>query len=599
MAEAPNISYAGSSAVATAVRVTTILTTAIQAIGDAPDDVRRVLNRVQEVRAAILRLPNPTQLSPAAIGAQWHREWLTEAHRAIDATAAEAGGLHMRLSDWDQRRTARQIRMTWDAFHVVIPSGLLDTASRRIESAKTAIEILIAAVDLTSTPDITAQIERTRTIISNLLTDQQVVEAPVPHEPPPPYSPAGPNGGVPNRRGTPGFNNSVGYVLVQYPNGTVGAAAAPQFVHGHGHQSFPVPARRRSSEQLGYFQNPTPAATPVDGSAAQNNTELNTLKQEAATLRQEAAALRQEVATLREEAAALREEAIALKQENTTLKREAIVLKQDMATLKEASATLKEEAAALKQEAAALKQELATKDVKISELAVEVTSLKNRRDSVLANADPQDDILQRVISKYKNVKRLYFDSQKDIVELKKQVEEFKKSENAAESKDRVIERWKQEYEKLQQQVQNLEDTGSAIAEWKEKYDVLVEEHRSIQDSMARSLEETHAERDRLARELEAAQDGLGSHEAELAATRTILANTQRLLDEKENVIANSLAAADDTRTELEHRLEGQSRRLEEVEHERATVYDFVRRLSALGLDASRFLDESHSAAATS
>jgi len=148
MADPPNISYAGSSAVATAVRVTTILTTAIQAIGDAPDDVRRVLNRVQEVRAAILRLPNPMQLSPATVGAQWPREWLVEAHRAIDATAAEAGGLHMRLSEWDLRRNARQLRMTWEAFHLVIPSGLLDTASRRIESAKVAIEILISAVDL-------------------------------------------------------------------------------------------------------------------------------------------------------------------------------------------------------------------------------------------------------------------------------------------------------------------------------------------------------------------------------------------------------------------------------------------------------------------
>ncbi|KAK4442637.1 hypothetical protein QBC34DRAFT_224725 [Podospora aff. communis PSN243] len=597
MAEAPNISYAGSSAVATAVRVTTILTTAIQAIGDAPDDVRRVLNRVQEVRAAILRLPNPMQLSPATIGAQWPRDWLTEAHRAIDATAAETGGLHMRLSDWDQRRSARQIRMTWEAFHVVIPSGLLDTASRRIESAKTAIEILISAVDLTSTPDITAQIERTRTIISNLLTDQQVVEAPVPHEPPPPYSShVGPNGNVPNRRGTPGFNNSVGYVLVQYPNGTVGAAAAPQFVHGHGHQSFPVPARRRSSEQLGYFQNPTPAATPVDSSTTQTNPELVTLKQEAATLRQEAAALRQEVATLREEAAALREEAIALKQENATLKREAIVLKQDMATLKEEAATLKEEAAALKQEAAALKQESATKDVKISELAVEITTLKNRRDSVLAvNTDPQDDILQRVISKYKNVKRLYFDSQKDIVELKKQVEELKKLEHAAESKDLVIEKWKEEYEKLQKQVQSQEEADGEIAETKEKYEALVGEQRSVLETMAKSLEDMQGERDRLALELQAAKDGLRSHEAELAATKSILANTQRLLDERENRLANS----DDTRTELEHRLEGQSRRLEEVEHERATVYDFVRRLSQLGLDASRFLDESHSAAASS
>ena len=148
MAEPPNISYAGSSAVATAVRVTTILTTAIQAIGDAPGDVRQVLNRVQEVRAAILRLPNPLQMSPANAGAQWPREWLVEAQRAIDATTAEASGLFMRLSDWDQRRNARQIRMTWDAFHMVLPSELLETASRRIETAKTAIEILISAVDL-------------------------------------------------------------------------------------------------------------------------------------------------------------------------------------------------------------------------------------------------------------------------------------------------------------------------------------------------------------------------------------------------------------------------------------------------------------------
>jgi len=453
----------------------------------------------------------------------------------------------------------------------------------------------------TSTSDITTQIDRTRTIISTLLTEQQVVETPVPHEPPPPYSShVAPNGNVPNRRGTPGYNNSVGYVLVHYPNPAMGGPAPP-FTHGQSHsQAFPT--RRRSSEQLGYFQNPTPAATPVDGSAMQNN-ELVALKQEAATLRQEAATLRQEVVTLREEAATLREEAVTLKhdtatlkQDTTSLKREAIVLKQDAATLKEEAATLKEEAAALKQEAAVAKQETAAKDLRISELQSEVMSLRNRRDSVLAaNTDPNDDILQRVISKYKNVKRLYFDSQRDIVELKRQVEELKGQEIAASNKDKVIEKWKEEYEKLQGQVREQEEGEEAITQLTEKYDALVEEHNSVQESLAQSLEELNAERDRLARELDAAKDGLGSHEAELAATKTILANTQRMLDEKEDRLVSSIAAADGTRTELEHQLEDQTRRLEEAAQERATVFDFIRRLSVLGLDASRFLDETHSA----
>lgn len=240
-------------------------------------------------------------------------------------------------------------------------------------------------------------------------------------------------------------------------------------------------------------------------------------------------------------------------------------------------------------------------------METELAGLKSRRDSVLGHTDPQDDILQRVISKYKNVKRLYFDSQKDIGELKQEIEELKRNENAADGKDKIIEKWREEYEKLEKQVRSQDEAEATITLWKDKYETLAEQHDTLQENSTRTTDELRSEIGRLARELDAAKDGLGSHEAELEATRSILANTQQLLDEtehrlagvqqlvdeREDRLANSRAAANATEATLQQELEQQVRQLEAVEQERGKVFDFLKRLSDLGQDATKFLDENN------
>ncbi|KAK5661588.1 hypothetical protein OQA88_9685 [Cercophora sp. LCS_1] len=166
---------------------------------------------------------------------------------------------------------------------------------------------------------------------------------------------------------------------------------------------------------------------------------------------------------------------------------------------------------------AALKRGVAAKDKRIAELETELAKLSD--DSSSQNGGPKDEVFRAVVTKYKSVKKLYFDSQKEIDELRKQVEDLKASEKTSVGKDKVIEAWKEQYEMVSKQLRSQDESNDIMKMWREI------QHDGFRETTARPIEELRKENSLLAHGRETFSTEL---EKERSGVTKIVANNAEL-----------------------------------------------------------------------
>ncbi|KAK1752324.1 hypothetical protein QBC47DRAFT_390276 [Echria macrotheca] len=620
MTDARNVAATGATVAATAAKASKLLSSAVQLMGDAPSDVQQALTQVQAVSSSVSRLTEQLQQScPTA--PEWAGTWLGEVSRIVDATATEINALHALLARWDQLRSGGgSSAQTLSGFRGVISSDQLAQATRRAEVAKSAVLLLTSAAQLSSTPAVNALIDQARNKTSSLLSDQS---SDPPNAPPPPAAltratspvPAGHiahvhhNGAVMANgmmMGTAMVNG--GYTMAPYQSPPLSPPEQPP-PYEQTSSTFPIRPTNRAShphQQVGYFLVSVAAH-------AQQEAGITALRQELATRTRRVAELEAEVSELRGQ----RDGDIA--------------------------------------EIVTLKDEVLTRDRRIAELEAESAEFRTlQRRSSTASNDNQDQVFKDLVSKYKGVKKLYFEARGEISTLNRQVAELKKTsgsggvsssskavastsasspvsptdlvgdENESGSdggkeKEKAAaaaeaDEWRQRFEELSARVRAQDDADAEmIREWREKYDTLMAQHLSLED-VARTAEELRGEIERLRQELEVAEDKLRHQADEIAASHKALSDAQRMLEDNDQVYGAKVAALEHDREvirgELEARLaaaeaerasqvedgrnqlQAERSQLEAERVEKMKALEAVKRLSALWQEAQKVVNES-------
>ncbi len=247
---------------------------------------------------------------------------------------------------------------------------------------------------------------------------------------------------------------------------------------------------------------------------------------------------------------------------------------------------------ATKHEAAPSDQN-SVKDKRIADLEAELAELKRSRDSPTAMAAPyeQEQLFRDLVTKYKNVKRLYFELKGENAVLTRRVEELQNSENTPDGKDKIIEAWKAQYERLSTKLRAQEDADALVSSWREKYDMLMALHSSSQEEAARSAEQAKVENEHLALELENMKEAMRIQGEELSGVRWSLSDAQRKLEEQERASTSQSLVLNDQKVYFEQTLEGYQRQLEVERQEKDRALGMVQRLGALWQEAQKVMGE--------
>ena len=242
-------------------------------------------------------------------------------------------------------------------------------------------------------------------------------------------------------------------------------------------------------------------------------------------------------------------------------------------------------------EIATLKQEIASKDERIAELEAEAAELRRSSRESSGTTDTQERLFRDMLTKYKNVKRLYFDGKSQIEALTKQVEELRNSENTPDGKDKIIQAWKEQYDKLSAQVRSQNDAEAVVNLWKEKHETLLTQHTSSLENASRTERGLRAENDRLARELETTKESARQHAETAAESKKIIAKTLAKLEGEDGESSNRLDALNDDKMYLERRLSQYLQQLEKERQDKVKMLNIMDKLGALWHDAQNMLVE--------
>jgi len=241
------------------------------------------------------------------------------------------------------------------------------------------------------------------------------------------------------------------------------------------------------------------------------------------------------------------------------------------------------------------------KDKRIANLEAEVAELKRSRDSPTTITAPrkQEQVFRDLVTKYKNVKILYFELRSENAVLTRQVEELQNSKNAPDGKDKIIEAWKAQYEKLSTEIRAQQDTDALVSSWREKYDLLMALHSSSQEEAARSAEQAKVEIEGLALELQNMKEAMRIQGEELSRVEWSLSDAQRKLEEQERASVGQSLLLNDQKVYFEQTLEGYQRQLEVERQEKERTFSTVQRLGALWQEAHKIMGEVETDAAVS
>ncbi|KAK0707368.1 hypothetical protein B0H67DRAFT_647561 [Lasiosphaeris hirsuta] len=542
MADPLAISAAGASAAANASKAARVLLQAVQGIGDAPADVRTMLNHIQGLSSVVVRLTD--QLSsppPADVGPHWPKIWLAEVNHVVDAARGEANAVFKLIMKWDQARLTGSTPMTWPAFCQIITNDQMLRVGTRIELARSAILLLISALQLSSTPEMNGQLERTRNILSTLLA-----EAPI--EPTPPPAPQ------------PGFHTHTHTHVHSNPVIAANLAASTAETSGRsepGANNDPPP-----SYAMSRYQNPPPMSPPqphYDGPI---------------------------IYMVRQPPGRTGQQQFTLYQPPTHQSSAQPVIASTSAAPSGAG------------EIASLRNELTLKDKRIQELEAELTE-QRRRSSTSGAASPapgHEGPFRDLVTKYKKVKQLYFDTKNENDRMSRELEGLRTAESASTSKDKIIEGWKKQYEELSKKLREQEDVDVAINSWREKYDLTLTLLTTSQEDSERAAANLRAENARLSAELDEANEALRTREVETAQTIQTMQDDQRKVEEEHDASTSRLAYLEQNLESHRHQLEQERQEkdseLERERYEKEMAIEVARKLRMLWQQAHQVMSES-------
>ncbi|KAK3349865.1 hypothetical protein B0T25DRAFT_519970 [Lasiosphaeria hispida] len=541
MADPLAISAAGASAAATASKAARVLLQAVQGIGDAPADVRTMLNHIQGLSSVVVRLTD--QLSsppPADVGPHWPKIWLAEVNHVVDAARAEANSVFKLIMKWDQARLAGGTPMTWPAFRQLISNDQMVRVGTRIELARSAILLLISALQLSSTPEMNGQLERTRSILSTLLAEP-------PLEPPAPPAPQ------------PGFHTHTH----AHSNPIIAANLAASTAETSGRSEAGANNDPPPSYAMSRYQNPPPMSPPqphYDGPI---------------------------IYMVRQPPGRTGQQQFTLYQPPTHQSSTQPVIASTSSTPSGAG------------EIASLRNELTLKDKRIQELEAELTEQRRRSSTSGGAASPapgHEGPFRDLVTKYKKVKQLYFDTKNENDRMTRELEGLRTIESASVSKDKVIEGWKKQYEELSKKVREQDDVDGAINSWREKYDLTLTLLTTSQEDAERAAANLRTENVRLAAELDEANDALRTREVETAQTIQTMQDDQRKVEEEHDASTSRLAYLEQNleshRYQLEQERHEKDAELERERHEKEMAIEVARKLRTLWQQAHQVMSES-------
>jgi len=231
---------------------------------------------------------------------------------------------------------------------------------------------------------------------------------------------------------------------------------------------------------------------------------------------------------------------------------------------------------------------------RIADLEAELAELKRSRagpTTAIAAPCEQEQMFRDLVTKYKNVKKLYFEVKGENLALTQKVEELLNSEKTPDGKDKIIEAWKAQYEKLSAQLRAQEDTDSLVSSWREKYDMLLVLHSSSQEEAARSAEQAKVENESLALELQKVKEAMEIQAEELSRVKWGLSNAQRKLEAQDKASASYSLALHDQKMHFEQTLEIHQRNLQVERQEKERALRIVQRLGSLLNEAHKIMSE--------
>jgi hypothetical protein len=235
-----------------------------------------------------------------------------------------------------------------------------------------------------------------------------------------------------------------------------------------------------------------------------------------------------------------------------------------------------------------------TENRRIADLEAELAELKRSRASpTAATAAPceKEQLFRDLVTKYKNVKKLYFEVKGENVALTQRVEELLNSEKTPDGKDKIIDAWKAQYEKLSAQLRAQEDTDSLVSSWRGKYDILLVLHSSFQEEAARSAEQARVENESLALELQKVKEAMEIQGEELSRVKWSLSKAQRKLEDQDKASASHSLELHDQKVYFEQTLEIHQRNLEVERQEKERALRTVQRLGSLWNEAHKIMSE--------
>jgi len=195
------------------------------------------------------------------------------------------------------------------------------------------------------------------------------------------------------------------------------------------------------------------------------------------------------------------------------------------------------------------------------------------------------------VTKYKNVKKLYFELKGENLALTQKVEELLKSEKTPDGNDKIIDAWKAQYEKLSAQLRAQEDTNSVVSSWREKYDMLLVLHSSFQEEAARSAEQARVENESLALELQKVKEAMEIQGEELARVKWSLSNAERKVEDQHKASASHSLELHGQKVYFEPTLEIYQRNLEAERQEKERALKTVQRLGSLWHEVHKIMGE--------
>ncbi len=144
MADPLSIVTTAASAAAIAFKVSRSVNQLISAVGDAPEDVRALHAEVDGVHSAIVHIHSILEEQTA----QWTPTWGQDVESALDRTGDDLIKIQQLVYKWNGNGKMGKAARTWKGVQWVFKDSDVARLTKRLESPKTALVLLIGTMSL-------------------------------------------------------------------------------------------------------------------------------------------------------------------------------------------------------------------------------------------------------------------------------------------------------------------------------------------------------------------------------------------------------------------------------------------------------------------